>query len=306
MEGENEEDEKFEINPNKDLCTDDLNRKNEDACATSIEVHIIPSKNVDILPLPIKMSRRDYENEPLRALCGYPEHVMKTRTSRERKPSKFKVSSFVHNLRKMGKRQALEVINLETSKLNYFERQFIGIRSIRCYLPTTFSQMILCGSPHPFFDRKTSIVNKYFVPQLIYIVFLTLQLFIPMHDDCPGHWYLCVIDFKNSHIQILDSLRSKSRDEFRFKSVKTVVEFCQTFFKLYDIGKDLFCFSYLFLRWDCGVHVIKHMQTFKNGDSMTASDLCSGDRLKNDVKQLDAVSSSRGVQVTGLRNFSTS
>eukprot|EP00261_Vitis_vinifera_P040711 XP_019081954.1 PREDICTED: uncharacterized protein LOC104882392 [Vitis vinifera] len=34
------------------------------------------------------------------------------------------------------------VINLEASKLNYFERQFIGIRSIRCYLPTTFSQMI--------------------------------------------------------------------------------------------------------------------------------------------------------------------
>ncbi|KAL6329188.1 hypothetical protein AAG906_014797 [Vitis piasezkii] len=57
-----------------------------------------------------------------------------------------------------------------------------------------------------------------------------------MHDDCPGHWYLCVIDFKNFDIQILDSLRSKSRDEFRFKSVKIVVEFCQTFFKLYDIG----------------------------------------------------------------------
>ncbi|CBI24116.3 unnamed protein product, partial [Vitis vinifera] len=59
----------------------------------------------------------------------------------------------------------------------------------------------------------------------------------------PIHWYLCVIDFKNSHIQILDSLRSRSRDEFRFKNVKTVVEFCQTFFKLYDIGKDIFQFS---------------------------------------------------------------
>ncbi|KAL6311709.1 hypothetical protein AAG906_025903 [Vitis piasezkii] len=64
-----------------------------------------------------------------------------------------------------------------------------------------------------------------------------------MHDDCPGHWYLCVIDFKHFDIQILDSLRSKSRDEFRFKSVKIVVEFCQTFFKLYDIGKDVFQFS---------------------------------------------------------------
>ncbi|RVW97116.1 hypothetical protein CK203_030081 [Vitis vinifera] len=64
-----------------------------------------------------------------------------------------------------------------------------------------------------------------------------------MHDECPDHWYLCVIDFKNSHIQILDSLRSKNRDKFRFQSVKTVVEFCQTFFKLYDIGKDVFQFS---------------------------------------------------------------
>ena len=42
------------------LCIEDLNGKNEDACATSIEVHIIPNENVDILPLPIKRSRRDY------------------------------------------------------------------------------------------------------------------------------------------------------------------------------------------------------------------------------------------------------
>ncbi|RVW89126.1 hypothetical protein CK203_040207 [Vitis vinifera] len=92
------------------LCTKDLNEKNENACATSIEVHIIPDENVDILPLPIKRSRRDYGKEPLRALCGYPDHVMKTRTSRERKPSKFKVSLSVHNLRKMVKRQASESI----------------------------------------------------------------------------------------------------------------------------------------------------------------------------------------------------
>ncbi|RVW32267.1 hypothetical protein CK203_079000 [Vitis vinifera] len=92
------------------LCIEDLNGKNEDACATSIEMHIISDENVDILPLPIKRSRRDYGNEPFQALCGYPEHVMKTRTSRERKPSKFKVSPFVHNLRKMGKRQVSESI----------------------------------------------------------------------------------------------------------------------------------------------------------------------------------------------------
>ncbi|CBI28667.3 unnamed protein product, partial [Vitis vinifera] len=61
----------------------------------------------------------------------------------------------------------------------------------------------------------------------------SLRLFIPMHDNFPGHWYLCIIDFKNCHIQILDSLQLRSRDEFWFKSVKIVVEFCQTFFKLY-------------------------------------------------------------------------
>ncbi|KAJ9671084.1 hypothetical protein PVL29_027194 [Vitis rotundifolia] len=139
------------------LCTEDLNGKNEDACATSIEVHII--------------------FEPLRALCGFPEHVMKTSTSRERKPSKFKVSPFVHNLRKMGKRQ----------------------------------------------------VSK--------------------------------------------------------------VEFCQTFFKLYDMGKDVFQFSIDWAPsiptqdngWDCGVHVIKHMQTFENGDSMKASNLCNSIKIRREI-----------------------
>ncbi|XP_034711678.1 ubiquitin-like-specific protease 1 [Vitis riparia] len=180
---------------------------------------------------------------------------MKTRTSRERKPSKFKVSPFVHNLRKMVKREASE-------------------------------QMILCGSPHHFFDRKTSIVSKY-ISELDDCE----KLFIPMHDDCPGHWYLCVIDFKHFDIQILDSLRSKSQDEFRFKSVKIVVEFCQTFFKLYDIGKDVFQFSIDWAPsiptqdngWDCGVHVIRHMQRFKNGDSMMSSDFCNSVKIRREI-----------------------
>ncbi|KAJ9682616.1 hypothetical protein PVL29_018521 [Vitis rotundifolia] len=162
---------------NEKLCTEDLNEKNEDACATSIEVHIIPDENQNILPLPIKRSRRDYGKEPLRALCGYPDHVMKTHTSRERKPSKFKVSPFVHNLRKMVKRQASEV------------------------------------------------------------------------------------------------------------------EFCQTFFKLYDIGKDVFQFSIDWAPsiptqdngWDCRVHVIRHMQRFKNGDSMTSSDLCNSVKIRREI-----------------------
>ena len=42
------------------LCTKDVIGKNEDACTTSIEVHIIPDENVDILPLLIKRARKDY------------------------------------------------------------------------------------------------------------------------------------------------------------------------------------------------------------------------------------------------------
>ena len=42
------------------LCTKDVNGKNEDACATSIEVHIITNENVDILPLRIKRTRKYY------------------------------------------------------------------------------------------------------------------------------------------------------------------------------------------------------------------------------------------------------
>ena len=41
----------------------------------------------------------------------------------------------------------------------------------------------------------------------------------------------------------------------------------------------LFCFSYIFLRYDYGVHVIKHMQTFENGDCMKASNLCNSVKI---------------------------
>ncbi|KAL6342969.1 hypothetical protein AAG906_016989 [Vitis piasezkii] len=68
---------------NEKLCTEDLNEKNEDACATSIEVHIIPQKS---------------------------KYFITSNQKEERKPSKFKVSPFVHNLRKMVKREASESI----------------------------------------------------------------------------------------------------------------------------------------------------------------------------------------------------
>ena len=44
------------------LSNENMNGKNEDACATSIEVNIIPDKNVDILPLRIKRTIKDNGN----------------------------------------------------------------------------------------------------------------------------------------------------------------------------------------------------------------------------------------------------
>ncbi|RVW32329.1 hypothetical protein CK203_078958 [Vitis vinifera] len=224
---------------NEKLCTEDLNEKNEDACATSIEVHIIPDENQNILPLPIKRSRRDYGKEPLRALCGYPNHVMKTRSSRERKPSKFKVSPFVHKLRKMVKREASESIPMSIREDVVDTQSFNVLQSL--VADYVFNKALSKSELLVDFGHEHGVRGDFecLRPRQN----LMDVLFIPMHDECPGHWYLCVIDFKNSHIQILDSLRSKNRDKFRFQSVKTVVEFCQTFFKLYDIGKDVFQFS---------------------------------------------------------------
>ncbi|KAL6335436.1 hypothetical protein AAG906_029679 [Vitis piasezkii] len=102
------------------LCTEDLNGKNEDACATSIEVHIIPDENVDILPLPIKRSRRDYgKSIPM----SIREDVVDG--------------------------QSFNV--LQSLVADYVFNKALSKRF----------QMILCGTPHHFFDRKTSIVSKY-------------------------------------------------------------------------------------------------------------------------------------------------
>ncbi|RVW71077.1 hypothetical protein CK203_061499 [Vitis vinifera] len=247
---------------NEKLCTEDLNEKNEDACATSIEVHIIPDENENILPL-----RRDYGKEPLRALCGYPNHVMKTRSSRERKPSKFKVSPFVQKSRKMVKREASESIPMSIRKDVVDTQSFNVLQSL--VADYVFNKALSKSELLVDFGHEHGVRGDFacLCPRQN----LMDVLFIPMHDECPGHWYLCVIDFKNSHTQILDSLRSKNRDKFRFQSVKTVVEFCQTFFKLSDIGKDVFQFSIDWAPsiptqengWDCGVHVIRHMQRFK-------------------------------------------
>ncbi|RVX03532.1 hypothetical protein CK203_027927 [Vitis vinifera] len=113
-----------------------------------------------------------------------------------------------------------------------FENKFKGIRPTRCYLPTIFA------------------------------------IYIPMHDTCPDHWYLCVINLHQHNIHILDSLPSIERDDMRTSSVRTVVEECAHFFNLNGHLKNLSSVpierpTWVDVQangWDCGVHVINHMR----------------------------------------------
>ena len=45
----------------------------------------------------------------------------------------------------------------------------------------------------------------------------------------------------------------------------------------------LFGFSFLFLRWDCGVHVIRHMQRFKNGHCIKAFNLSNSIQIHREI-----------------------
>ncbi|KAL6312615.1 hypothetical protein AAG906_006756 [Vitis piasezkii] len=132
----------------------------------------------------------------------------------------------------LGPRQELldVIINLFACKLNSFENKFKGIWPTRCYLPTTFA------------------------------------IYIPMHDTCPDHWYLCVINLHQYNIHILDSLPSIERNDMRTSSVRTMV-LC-TFFNLNGHVKNLSSVpierpTWVDVQangWDCGVHVINHMR----------------------------------------------
>ncbi|KAL6314350.1 hypothetical protein AAG906_021060 [Vitis piasezkii] len=124
------------------------------------------------------------------------------------------------------------IINVFACKLNSFENKFKGIRPTGCYLPTTFMRYI----------------------------------YIPMHDTCLDHWYLCVINLHQHNIHILDSLPSIERNDMRTSSVRTVV-LC-TFFNLNGHVKNLSSVpierpTWVDVQangWDCGVHVINHMR----------------------------------------------
>ncbi|RVX10334.1 hypothetical protein CK203_016210 [Vitis vinifera] len=93
-------------------------------------------------------------------------------------------------------------------------------------------------------------------------------IYIPMHDTCQDHWYLCVINLHQHNIHILDSLPSIERDDMRTSSMRTVVEECAHFFNLNGHLKNLSSVpierpTWVDVQangWDCGVHVINHMR----------------------------------------------
>ncbi|RVX01403.1 hypothetical protein CK203_031330 [Vitis vinifera] len=166
----------------------------------------------------------------------------------------------------LGPRQELldVIINVFACKLNSFENKFKGIRSTRCYLPTTFAQIILHGG------RKLATATKMFTHIIKHMDEMNdcNKIYIPMHDTCPDHWYLCVINLHQHNIHILDSLPSIERDDMRTSSVRTVVEECAHFFNLNGHLKNLSSVpierpTWVEVQangWDCGVHVINHMQ----------------------------------------------
>ncbi|RVW86569.1 hypothetical protein CK203_045669 [Vitis vinifera] len=275
-----------------------------DSCG-DMELHVSPIVNNQCQDekVNVDVPYVEKQEEQLSSLVVLPRQLKKTRSTMERKPSKFKVSPYIHQSNKMpkpkrfpsivvgsqkiipmsilpnvedshslstleslvvayvfdvsldksellvnfqyehanradfltlGPRQELldVIINVFACKLNSFENKFKGIRPTRCYLPTTFA------------------------------------IYIPMHDTCPDHWYLCVINLHQHNIHILDSLPSIERDDMRTSSVRTVVEECAHFFNLNGHLKNLSSVpierpTWVDVQangWDCGVHVINHMR----------------------------------------------
>ncbi|RVX10179.1 hypothetical protein CK203_016222 [Vitis vinifera] len=178
----------------------------------------------------------------------------------------------------LGPRQELldVIINVFACKLNSFENKFKGIRPTRCYLPTTFAQIILHGG------RNLTTATKMFTHIIKHMDEMNDcdKIYIPMHDTCLDHWYLCVINLHQHNIHILDSLPSIERDDMRTSFMRTVVEECAHFFNLNGHLKNLSSVpierpTWVDVQakgWDCGVHVINHM---RRSDFMDSSSIPS-------------------------------
>ncbi|KAL6316343.1 hypothetical protein AAG906_017978 [Vitis piasezkii] len=201
------------------------------------------------------------------------------------KPSKFKVSPYIHQSNKMskpkrfpsivvGSQKVLEVIlvvayvfdvSLDKSELivNFqYEHANRGLLDFR----TNSKEYDLPDATYPPHLRKLATATKMFTHIIKHMDEMNdcNKIYIPMHDTCPDHLYLCVINLHQHNIHILDSLPSIERDDMRTSSVRTVVEECAHFFNLNGHLKNLS--SVPIERptwvevWDCGVHVINHMR----------------------------------------------
>ncbi|KAL6323557.1 hypothetical protein AAG906_039140 [Vitis piasezkii] len=220
------------------------------------------------------------------------------------KPSKFKVSPYIHQSNKMpkpkrfpsivvGSQKVLEVIFLSTLESLVVAYVF-DVSLDKSELLVNFqyehasrADFLTLGPRQELLDVVILRTNskEYSLPDATYPPHLKLatatkmfthiikhmdemndcnKIYIPMHDTCPDHWYLCVINLHQHNIHILDSLPSIERDDMRTSSVRTVVEECAHFFNLNGHLKNLS--SVPIERptwvdvWDCGVHVINHMR----------------------------------------------
>ncbi|RVW68726.1 hypothetical protein CK203_062732 [Vitis vinifera] len=255
----------------------------------------------------VKMKRRT-----TKFIGGAPTSIEENTTTMERKPSKFKVSPYIHQSNKMPKPKRFPSIvvgsqkdshslstleslvvayvfdvSLDKSELlvnfqyehanrahfltlgprqelldviiNVFHANLIVLR-------TNSKEYGLPDATYPPHLQKLATATKMFTHIIKHMDEMNDcdKIYIPMHDTCPDHWYLCVINLHQHNIHILDSLPSIERDDMRTSSVRTVVEECAHFFNLNGHLKNLS--SVPIERptwvdvWDCGVHVINHMQ----------------------------------------------
>ncbi|KAL6311389.1 hypothetical protein AAG906_025811 [Vitis piasezkii] len=240
--------------------------------------------------------RWSYMFLPLRTtkfIGGAPRQLKKTRSTMERKPSKFKVSPYIHQSNKMPKPKRFPSIVVGSQKDSHslstleslvvaYVFDFHWTKGVELLVNFQYEHAILRTNskeydlpdatypPHLRYQiilhggRKLATATKMFTHIIKHMDEMNdcNKIYIPMHDTCPDHWYLCVINLHQHNIHILDSLPSIERNDMRTSSVRTVV-LC-TFFNLNGHVKNLS--SVPIERptwvdvWDCGVHVINHMR----------------------------------------------
>ncbi|KAL6315548.1 hypothetical protein AAG906_000851 [Vitis piasezkii] len=247
-----------------------------DSCG-DMELHVSPIVN------------NQCHDEKVNVDVPYVEKQEEQLSSLVHKPSKFKVSPYIHQSNKMpkpkrfpsivvGSQKVLEVIyvfNIDNPHVHFSNVE-------DSHSLSTLESLVVAYVFDVSLDKRFILI-KYLIFCVELLVnfqyehasrnFLTLGprqellnvIYIPMHETCPDHWYLCVINLHQHNIHILDSLPSIERDDMRTSSMRTVV--C-TFFNLNGHLKNLSSVpierpTWVDVQtngWDCGVHVINHMR----------------------------------------------